>query len=236
MMYMNDKKLKKIGRKTISFLLLGLATVACQPKAEIQTITNENLKEVLLQYGKQNPETEVLIETDFGNIKLKLYEDTPLHRANFVKLIKDGHYEQGEFYRIFYQFMIQGGDFDNQLDYMIPSEFNTNHIHKKGALSMARQDEDNPELKSSSTEFFIVHGAKYADYQVETEIENLKLKLTDAQKQIYMTEGGYMSLDQQYTVFGEVVEGLDVVDKIASVKVYGEDKPMKKIPFKITVR
>ncbi|HEY0655797.1 MAG TPA: peptidylprolyl isomerase [Chryseosolibacter sp.] len=236
MMYINDKKLKRVGLNTISFALLLTIITACQPKQVSEKITNENVKEVLLRYGKENPETEVLIETDFGNMRLKLYEDTPLHRANFVKLIKEGHYEEGEFYRIFYQFMIQGGDFDDQLDYMIPSEFNKAHIHKKGALSMARQDEDNPELKSSSTEFFIVHGARYADYQVETEIENLKLSLTDEQKQIYMTEGGYMSLDQQYTVFGEVIEGLDVVDKIASVKVYNEDKPLKKIPFKISVK
>lgn len=235
-MYINDKKLKRVGLNTISFALLLTIITACQPKQVSEKITNENVKEVLLRYGKENPETEVLIETDFGNMRLKLYEDTPLHRANFVKLIKEGHYEEGEFYRIFYQFMIQGGDFDDQLDYMIPSEFNKAHIHKKGALSMARQDEDNPELKSSSTEFFIVHGARYADYQVETEIENLKLSLTDEQKQIYMTEGGYMSLDQQYTVFGEVIEGLDVVDKIASVKVYNEDKPLKKIPFKISVK
>jgi cyclophilin family peptidyl-prolyl cis-trans isomerase len=224
------------ARTTLVFLLMVIATFSCQPRKAVEKITNENLREVLERYGKENPETEVLIETDFGNMKLKLYEDTPLHRANFVKLIKDGHYEEGEFYRIFYQFMIQGGDFDHQLDYMIPSEFKSNHIHKKGALSMARQDEDNPELKSSSTEFFIVHGAKYADYQVETEIENLKLKLTDEQKQIYMTQGGYMSLDQQYTVFGEVTEGLDVIDKIASVKVYNEDKPLKKIPFRISVK
>lgn len=236
MMFINDKKFKKMITKRYSFLLLILAVTACQPKPQLETVTNENVKEVLLRYGKENPETEVLIETDFGIMKLKLYEDTPLHRANFVKLIKDGHYEEGEFYRIFYQFMIQGGDFDDQLDYMIPSEFNPAHIHKKGALSMARQDEDNPELKSSSTEFFIVHGARYADYQVETEMENLKLKLTDEQKQLYMTEGGYMSLDQQYTVFGEVTEGLDVIDKIASVKVYNQDKPVKKIPFKISVR
>jgi cyclophilin family peptidyl-prolyl cis-trans isomerase len=209
--------------------------LACSPAKEKEEITNHNIVEVLTRYGKENPETDVIIETSYGNMKLRLYEETPLHRANFVKLIKEGHYDEGEFYRIFYQFMIQGGDFDKQLDYMIPAEFNKKYIHKKGALSMARQDEDNPELKSSSTEFFIVHGAPYADYQVETEIENLGLTLTEEQKKIYMTSGGYMSLDQNYTVFGEVTEGLGVVDKIASVKVYNEDKPMKKIPFSIRV-
>jgi cyclophilin family peptidyl-prolyl cis-trans isomerase len=221
--------------KLIVCSLILTLLLSCEKK-NIEIITNENLVEVLTRYGKENPETEVLIETDFGNMRLKLYTETPLHRANFVKLIKDGHYEEGEFYRIFYQFMIQGGDFDDQLDYMIPAEFTTKYIHKKGALSMARQDEDNPDLKSSSTEFFIVHGSTYADYQVETEISNLGLTLTDEQKQIYLKEGGYMSLDQKYTVFGEVTEGLEVVDKLASVKVYNEDKPLKKIPFRISVK
>jgi peptidyl-prolyl cis-trans isomerase B (cyclophilin B) len=221
--------------KSISIsLLLFLFLASCQPKKG-EVITQQNIKDVLTRYGKENPENEVIIETDYGTIRLRLYEDTPLHRANFVKLIKEGHYEEGEFYRIFYQFMIQGGDFNHQLNYMIPSEFNKKYIHKKGALSMARQDEDNPELQSSSTEFFIVHGGKYADYQVDEETQNLNLTLTPEQRNTYMTIGGYMSLDQQYTVFGEVVEGLDVVDKIASVKVYNEDKPLKKIPFRISV-
>jgi cyclophilin family peptidyl-prolyl cis-trans isomerase len=216
---------------TVSILLL--LTCGCTSKTE--TVTSENIKEVLLRYGKENPETDVLIETEHGNIKLKLYEDTPLHRANFVKLIKEGHYEEAEFYRVFYQFMIQAGDPDHQLDYMIPAEFNPKYIHKFGALSMARQDEDNPELKSSSTEFFIVHGSKYTDYQVKDDEASHQLKLTPEQREIYMNVGGYMSLDQRYTVFGEVVEGLDVVEKIAQVKVYNDDKPLRKIPMKISV-
>lgn len=219
----------------IFFLTFTLLLSGCSTKEKGETITNENVTDVLTRYAANNPEKDVIIETEYGNMRIKLYEDTPLHRANFIKLIKEGHYENAEFYRIFYQFMIQAGDFDNQLNYMIPSEFNPKYIHKKGALSMARQDEDNPEKKSSSTEFFIVHGSKYADYQVENDAENFGLSLTPEQKEIYMTSGGYMSLDQQYTVFGEVVEGLDVIDKIASVKVYQEDKPMKKIPIKIRI-
>lgn len=226
-------------RQFISPLLLilvtGMAFLSCKEKKNTETVTNDNIIEVLTRYGEDNRENEVIIETTYGTMRIVLYDETPLHRANFVKLIKDGHYEKAEFYRIFYQFMIQAGDPDNQLNYLIPAEFNSRYIHKKGALSMARQDEDNPELKSSSTEFFIVHGSPYADYQVETEAENHGLTLTDEQRDIYMTRGGYMSLDQQYTVFGEVVEGLDVVDKIAAVKVYSEDKPMKPIPAKITL-
>jgi cyclophilin family peptidyl-prolyl cis-trans isomerase len=213
--------------------LLALAALSCQPKKE--AITQENIRDVLTRYGKENPENEVEIETSYGTMHIRLYDETPLHRANFIKLIKEGHYEEGDFYRIIYLFMIQGGDSDHQLDYMIPAEFNKKFIHKHGALSMARQDEENPEKMSSSTEFFIVHGGRYADYQVDEETKNLGLTLTPEQRHTYMTEGGYMSLDQEYTVFGEVTEGLDVVDKIASVKVYNQEKPVKKIPFKIRV-
>jgi cyclophilin family peptidyl-prolyl cis-trans isomerase len=214
-----------------AFFLISL--FSCQQTGEI--VTQENIREVLTRYGKENPENEVIIETSYGNMHILLYDETPLHRANFIKLVKEEHYEQGEFYRVFYQFMIQGGDFNHQLNYRIPAEFNKKYIHKRGALSMARQDEDNPEKQSSSTEFFIVHGGRYASYQVDEEIKKLELTLTSAQRSIYMTQGGYMSLDQQYTIFGEVTEGLDVIDKIASVKVYNEDKPLRKIPFTIRV-
>ena len=221
--------------KYFGTLLLLVAVISCAPKKSITEIDPANVSQALMKYGQSNPETEVLIETDFGNMRIRLYNDMPLHRANFVKNIKEGVYEDGEFYRIFYQFMIQAGIYPKELKYTIPAEFNKKYIHKKGALSMARSDENNPNLESSSTEFFIVHGSTYADYQVETEVENLGLTLTPEQKQTYMDEGGYMSLDQQYTTFGEVIEGFDVIDKIAAVKVYNEDKPLKKIPFKISL-
>ena len=215
-------------------IVVLVAMLGCQQnKTDTIEITTANRQDVLTKYGNENPETSVTIETEYGMMKIKLYDDTPLHRANFVKLIKEGHYEHADFYRIFYQFMIQGGIYPKEYNYTIPAEFNTNHIHKKGALSMARSDENNPNLESSATEFFIVHGSPYADYQVENEAFNYKLKITPEQKKIYMEQGGYMSLDQQYTVFGEVVEGLEVIDKIASVKTYEGDKPMKKIPMKI---
>jgi cyclophilin family peptidyl-prolyl cis-trans isomerase len=225
--------MQNVSRALFYLISTTLLFVSCDPKREV--VTQQNLQEVLTRYGKQNPETEVLIETEFGNMRLKLYEDTPLHRANFVKLIKEGQYEDADFYRVFYRFMIQGGSPDNQFPYRIPAEFRAKYFHKKGALSMAREDENNPNLESSSTEFFIVQGGKYADYQVEEEAKNLGLTLTPEQKKVYMDRGGYMSLDQQYTVFGEVTEGLDVIDKIAGVKVFNEDKPIRKIPFRISV-
>ncbi len=221
-------------KNTCLSFLLAIALFSCENR-KVTEIDATKVREELTRYGGLNPEKEVLIETEYGNMRIRLYDETPLHRANFVKNIKEGVYDDAEFYRIFYQFMIQAGIYPKELKYTVPAEFNKNFIHKKGALSMARSDENNPELESSSTEFFIVHGSKYADYQVQDEMENLGLTLTDEQKRVYMTAGGYMSLDQQYTTFGEVVEGLEVIEKIASVKVFNEDKPLRKIPFKISV-
>jgi cyclophilin family peptidyl-prolyl cis-trans isomerase len=223
--------------KYATFPLLWLTVVlfACDKKQEPIVITKENAVQVLTEYGKQHPENEVMIETDYGTIKVRLYEETPLHRANFLKIINDGTLENADFYRVFFQFMIQGGIFPKELPYTIPAEFNRKLIHKKGALSMAQSEDNNPDHESSSTEFFIVHGSVYNSSQVENDEFNFKLKLTPEQKNTYQTVGGYMSLDQQYTVFGEVIEGIEVVDKIAAVKVYESDKPLKKIPIRITV-
>lgn len=215
-------------------LFVLLLCISCDERKRTE-IDPQNVAGDLAIYGKSNPEKEVLIETDFGNMRIRLYDETPLHRANFIKNIKEGVYDEAVFYRIQYQFMVQAGIYPKELGYNIPAEFNKKFIHKKGALSMARSDENNPELQSSSTEFFIVHGSKYADYQVETELENSGLTLTGEQKQIYMSRGGYMSLDQQYTTFGEVVEGLEVIDKIAAEKVFEEDKSLRKIGMKISV-
>lgn len=212
-------------------MLVFLAGVSCEQK-KVTEIDPQNVREELTRYGESNPETEVVIETDYGEMRIHLYEETPLHRANFVKNIKEGVYEKAEFYRIYYQFMIQAGIYPEELNYNLPAEIDPRFIHKTGAVSMARSDENNPELESSSTEFFIVHGARYADYQVEQEMENLGLSLTTEQKAIYMSSGGYMSLDQQYTTFGEVVDGFEVIEQIASVKVHNEDKPLRRIPVK----
>ncbi len=219
---------------TYASCIVLFTLLSCGQK-KVTEIDPQNVAAELAAYGEQHPENEVLIETSFGNMRIRLYDDTPLHRANFIKNIRDGIYEDGEFYRIHYQFMIQAGIYPKELNYDVPAEFNKQHIHKKGAVSMARSDENNPNLESSSTEFFIVQGSAYADYQVEEEMQSLGLELTPEQKQTYMTSGGYMSLDQQYTVFGEVVEGLEVIDKIAAVKVFNEDKPLRKIPMKISL-
>ncbi len=219
---------------TILTLVFLLITFSCS-KPKGPTITQENIVEVLTQYGKENPENGVMIETSFGTIKLKLYEDTPLHRANFVKLIKEGFYDNAEFHRVVFEFMIQGGDLNHKLKYRVPAEFNSKYFHKKGALSMARVSENNPEKQSASTEFFIIHGGSYSEEDIDIEAQNQGLTLTPEQRQTYLAQGGYMELDQQYTVFGELTEGMDIVDAIAKEKVYDVDKPLKRIPFKISL-
>lgn len=225
--------IKKV--RTLVYAFLSVALLVSCIKKEGKHITKDNVKSVLKEYGHENPETSVRIETSFGTMKIKLYEDTPLHRANFIKLIKEDYYENAEFYRIVNGFVIQGGDLQKTLDYFIPAEFNPKHFHKKGAVAMARSDENNPEMESSSTEFYIVHGGKYSDWNIDEDAKSGGLMLTSEQRNTYLNLGGDMSLDQKYTVFGEVIEGLDVIDKIASVKVYNIEKPVKKVPFKISV-
>src|ERR1041385_7619488 len=122
------------------------------------------------------------------------------------------------------------------IEYTIPAEFNPKHFHKKGALAMARLDDNNPGKESSSTEFYIVHGSKYAEWEFDEDLKNYGLTFSPGQRKLYTTVGGEMSLDQRYTVFGEVTEGLDVIDKIATVKVYDTEKPYKKISFKIRIK
>lgn len=211
--------------------LAALGMVACKPKSI--AITQQNVREVLTQYGKDNPENEVLIETPYGNIALKLYDETPLHRANFVKLIKDGDLDDAEFYRVVNEFMIQGGEMALQLPYRIPPEFNRKYIPKKGTLSMARPIDNNPAMESSAEQFFIIQGTRYTKEDLEMEMKYFGLTLTPEQKQIYLTEGGSMELDQKFTVFGEVTEGLEVIEKIARLQLPGTEAPSKKVPIKI---
>lgn len=220
-------------KKYSILLVVVLTVVSCKPKTI--EVTSANVRDVLTQYGKENPENEVLIETDFGNIKLRLYDDTPLHRANFVKLIKDGNLEDAEFYRVVYEFMIQGGEPPLQLPYRLPSEFRTKYFHKRGALSMARPVDNNPNMESSAEQFFIIMGTRYTEEDLKTEMKYFGLNLTPEQKQTYLTEGGSMDLDQKFTVFGEVTEGIEVIDQIAKLQMQGTEAPVKKVPMKVTL-
>ena len=181
----------------------------------------------------QQKETVVVINTNYGTIKAKLYNDTPLHRDNFIKLVNEGWYNGSPFHRVINNFMIQGGqNKDGRVDpgYTIPAEFRDNHFHKKGALCAARQgDQVNPKKASSGSQFYIVQGQVYDDKTLDIYEERLGKVFNASQRQAYKTVGGTPHLDGDYTVFGEVTDGLDIVDKIARVKTGYMDVPVEPV-------
>ena len=185
------------------------------------------------QKNNTEKETVVVIKTNMGTIKAKLYNDTPLHRDNFIQLVNEGCYNGSLFHRVIKDFMIQGGQNANgQLDpgYTIPAEFKDNHFHKKGALAAARQpDQVNPKKASSGSQFYIVQGKVYDERTIDMFESRMGKVFSARQRQAYQTVGGTPHLDGDYTVFGEVIEGLDVVDKIAAVETGRMDVPIKPV-------
>lgn len=244
---------------------------------------------------QKTTETQVRMQTNLGTITLKLYNETPLHRDNFIKLVKDGQYEGLPFHRVINEFMIQGGDVTSKnaplnkqlgagdLGYTVPAEFvYPRYFHKRGALCAARTgDDSNPEKASSASQFYIVTGKVYSEGEIKqlekqkesrlkqaifnrlqnenkttimqyyksgdkdslaimrdtligkTEIETEKrkeeTKLTAQQREAYTTVGGVPFLDNEYTVYGEVTEGIEIVDKIQKVKTNSSDRPLENI-------
>lgn len=196
---------------------------------------------------------QVMIETTEGNILVTLYDDTPRHRDNFLKLVNEQFYDSLLFHRVIKNFMIQGGDPDSRhaelgvtlgegsTDYTVEAEFFDSeghllHPHKRGALAMAREgDSENPERRSSGCQFYIVWGKTYATqqlYQIGDKVEaatDHRVTMTDELLDLYHDVGGVPHLDGQYTVFGEVTEGLDVVDRIQKAQTDDYDRPIDDI-------
>lgn len=239
----------------------------------------------------------IQINTEMGNIVVRLYDDTPLHRDNMLKLVDQGFYTDLLFHRVIKEFMIQGGDPESKgapagkplgagdAGYTVPAEFNPSHFHKKGALCAARKgDQVNPQKASSGCQFYLVQGKTYTDSQLdqleagmanqakqkrfyelagqrrdqitrmrdaqdtaglnrlqeelvsqlEAEFSGMPPRIPAAAREVYKTIGGTPFLDGEYTVFGEVVEGLDVIDKISAVACGAADRPVKDVKFSIT--
>ena len=181
----------------------------------------------------QDKETKVLIKTTKGNITVMLYNDTPQHRDNFIKLVNEGWFTGSPFHRVIKDFMIQGGqNADGRVDpgYRIPAEIKKNHFHKKGALAAARQaDQVNPQKMSSGSQFYIVQGKVWNETELNMFESRYGKVFSAKQRQTYQSKGGTPHLDGDYTVFGEVVEGLDIVDKIAAVKTGYMDVPVEPV-------
>ena len=196
---------------------------------------------------KKDRKRDVLIQSTMGDIVIRLSDSTPLHRDNFLKLVKKKYYDSILFHRVIKDFMIQTGDPNSRSakasqplgsggpGYTIPAEFRTSLFHKKGVIAAARMGDDaNPLKASSGSQFYIVQGKKFSDAGLDsTEKFRLKgRKIPDDQRAVYKTIGGTPHLDQGYTVFGEVVNGLDVVDKIAAVqtsKAQDRDRPLEDV-------
>jgi cyclophilin family peptidyl-prolyl cis-trans isomerase len=198
----------------------------------------------LATFGKPK-NTYVRIKTIYGSCIIRLYNETPKHRDNFIKLVKQGFYNGTLFHRVIQNFMIQGGDPDSKnakpgvelgngdLKYTIPAEFRDSLFHKRGVLAAAR--DDNPTKASSATQFYIVEGKRLTDEDLDKLIAGrLKgRKIPESERAYYKSVGGTPQLDQSYTIYGEVVFGLDMVDEIAAVKKDKKDRPLVDVPMTV---
>lgn len=189
----------------------------------------------------KRPNHYVRIKTAYGDCIIRLYNETPGHSDNFIKLVKKGFYNGTLFHRVIQNFMIQGGDPDSKkakpgaelgngdVGYTVPAEFRDSLFHKRGVLAAAR--DDIPSKASSGCQFYIVEGKRFTDEELD-KLEQTRLKgrkIPPSERAIYKSVGGVPHLDQNYTVYGEVVTGIDMVDRIAAVKKDAKDRPLQDV-------
>lgn len=225
-------------------MLSVIVLAACSSPKKVKTENDTATQEPAQQSQNNNPQkmTKVLLKTTFGDITIALYEDTPSHKANFEKLVSEKFYDGVLFHRIIKGFMIQGGDPNSKtakagqqlgngdVGYTIPAEFVPTRFHKRGAVAAARMgDNVNPQKASSGCQFYIVDGTVYDQDRLNMIAQRTGKTFSPEQLQAYTTVGGAPFLDGDYTVFGEVVEGMEVVDKIAAQPKDGADRPLEDI-------
>ncbi len=238
-------------------LSIGLFS-ACNPSPDTEPEAVAQGESETMQQNEPQPAEEVMIpatnyykiSTRLGDMTVMLYDETPGHRDNFKKLVAEGFYDNTTFHRVIEDFMIQGGDPNSKDDdptndgqggpgYTIPAEFVGDFFHKKGALAAARTpDQFNPERRSSGSQFYIVKGQTFdaatldrIEQQIGASIPGFSY--SDEARAVYLDEGGYPPLDGQYTVYGEIVEGFDVLDKISATTTGVGDRPTEDIRMTI---
>lgn len=238
-------------KKNIALLVVAIlfSMTACSSTDSKRNSENENFdKGLVSDKNSDNNKTDmdkmtkVLISTSLGDITIALYDETPKHKENFIKLVEENYYDSVLFHRIIKEFMIQTGDPDSKgaaagqplgmggPDYRIPAEFVPSLYHKRGAVAAARMgDNVNPAKESSGSQFYIVDGKKWTNEELNMITQRMGKTFSKEQIETYTTVGGVPFLDGDYTVFGEVVEGMDVVDKIASQPKDGRDRPVTDI-------
>ncbi|HKL03185.1 MAG TPA: peptidylprolyl isomerase [Cryomorphaceae bacterium] len=214
------------------------------PTEDFPILNNENAVPFLRNYFKDNPERKLQLTTRLGTLKIRLYDETPLHTANFLMLVKRDYFDNTEFTRVVENFVVQGGNNDKESEelkrllignYLIPPEMSEKLFHKKGALAMARNYEDNPEKLSSAYNFYFVHGQKFNEPQLLGMERDHEMTISDEKRSVYKTIGGAPHLDGEHTVFGEIYEGLDVLDKMAAVETDKSDWPIIPLVMEISV-
>ncbi len=198
------------------------------------------------QGNEERPRVQII--TGFGNLTLELYNETPEHRDNFLKLVEEGFYDGTLFHRVINGFMIQGGDPHSRdavpgeplgsggPGYTIPAEIEDEFYHQKGALSAARQgDQINPERRSSGSQFYIVHGRRFSNEELDRMEQQMDREFTAEQREAYTTVGGAPHLDGGYTVFGQVISGMEIIDKIATVETGAGDRPKEDVVMEVII-
>ena len=235
--------MKRIFYSCIILSIIALASCSSPKKVKTEEKSaTTGATEQTSQNNNTQKMTKVLLKTTFGDITIALYDDTPQHKENFIKLVNDKFYDGLLFHRIIKGFMIQGGDPNSKtakagqqlgngdVGYTIPAEFVPTRFHKRGALAAAREpDQVNPQKASSGCQFYIVDGTVYDNEKMTMIAQRTGKTFSPEQVQAYTTVGGAPWLDGDYTVFGEVVKGMEVVDKIADQQKDRNDRPLEDI-------
>ena len=212
--------------------------------SEFPTLDDENAASFLAEWGRGQSENRVALDTKHGRIVVELFDDVPVHRANFLYKVYRRYFDPSEFTRVVPDFVVQGGNSEEerpqQLRFLIgqhtlPAEFKNHHIHSRGALAMSRSYSDNPEKRSSGYDFYIVTGRKIGAQELGRIQKEKGRSYTREQAATYGRQGGAPHLDGEHTVFGRVVEGMDVVDRLASTPRDGSDWPVERLEVRMNL-
>ena len=210
--------------------------------SEFPTLTDENSEAFLMEWGANQSGNELRILTDDGPVEVQLFDDVPIHRANFLYKVYRGYFDPTELTRVVPDFVVQGGNSEEerpqQLRFLIgrhtlPSEWDGNHLHVRGALAMSRSYSDNPDKRSSAYDFYIVTGRKVGERELARLERERGWSYTEDQRRMYREEGGTPHLDGEHTVFGRVVSGMEFVDKLAATPTDDSDWPLTRLEVRI---